>query len=47
MFKQLITVGTWKFCVAGNLSDEILSTSAARFCCIICVKTLKCGHNWG
>ena len=46
MFKQLITVQIWKFCVVGNLSDEILSTSAARFRCIICDKTLKCDHSW-
>ena len=31
MFKQLITAGIYKFCVVGNLSDEILSTSAVRF----------------
>ena len=28
MFKQLITVGIWKCCVVGNLSDEIYSISA-------------------
>ena len=45
MFKQLITVGIWKFCVVGNLSDEIHSISAARFRWIICDKTLKCDHS--
>ena len=45
-FKQLITVGIWKFCVVGNLGDEILSTSAARFSCIICDNTLTCDHCW-
>ena len=39
MFNQLITVGIWKVCIVGNLSDESHSNSAARFCCIICVKT--------
>ena len=34
MFKQLITVGIWKFCVVGNLTEENHSISAARFCCI-------------
>ena len=45
MFKQLITVGIWKFCVVGNLSEEIHSISAARFWCVICDKTLKCDHS--
>ena len=46
MFKQLILVGIWKFCVAGNLSDEVHSISMARFHCIICDKALKCEYNW-
>ena len=45
MFKQLILVGIWKFCVVGNLSDEVHSISLARFHCIICDKTLKCEYN--
>ena len=39
MFKQLITVGIWWFCIVGSLSDESHSISAARFCCTICDKT--------
>ena len=46
IFKQLITVGIWKFCGEENLRDEILSNSAARFHCITCDKTLKCDHSW-
>ena len=46
MFKQLITVEIWKFCVVGNLGDEILSTSAERFSCIICDNTLTCDQCW-
>ena len=45
MFKQLITVEIRKFYVVGNLSDKILSTSAARFHCIIREKTLKCDRS--
>ena len=45
MFKQLIKVGIRKFCVKGNLSDEIHSISAARFHCIICDKASKCDHG--
>ena len=46
MFKQLIKVGIRKFCVKGNLSDEIHSISAARFHCIICDKASKCDYGW-
>ena len=46
MFKQLITVGIWKLCDVGNLSDDIHSISAARFSCVICDKTSKCDHSW-
>ena len=35
MFKKLITVEIRKFCIVGNLSDKILSTSPARFRCIM------------
>ena len=48
MLKRLITVGIWKFCIVGNLSDENYSTSAARFCCIVCDETwsqLKITNN--
>ena len=46
MFKQLIAVGIWKFCIVGNLSDEIHSISAAMFRCILCYKASKCDHSW-